>query len=204
MSEIQTLAKKLHVFLPENACTPCAQYIVDHNIKLTIKKKRKTKLGDYRAPDHRIRYHRISVNGDLNPYMFLLVLLHEFAHMLVWKANKRRVKAHGEEWKDAYRGLYLEFADCFPDHVNTIIQTHFKNLKATTCNDPYLTKHLMYMDKKESILMLNELRPGDEFETLGRSFQMITKRRTRFLCLDLNNKKNYLVAGTAIVTRLNE
>lgn len=204
MSELQALTKKLNIFLPEEACFRASHYIVDRNIKLTITKKRKTKLGDYRAPSAGIRYHRISVNGDLNPYMFLLVLLHEFAHLEVWNANRRRVRAHGDEWKTAYKNLYLDYSDCFPVDVNSIIETHFKNLKATTCNDPYLTKHLMYMDHKESVLMLNELSPGEEFETSGRSFQMINKRRTRFLCMDLISKKNYLVSGSAIVTRLNE
>ena len=204
MSEVIQLSKKLQSFIPEEASTKIAEMLVDENVKLTITQKRKTKLGDYRAPGHKIAYHKISINGDLNKYMFLLVLLHEFAHLYVWNNHKHKVKAHGKEWKAHYKSLYDEFSFCFPIEIKEVINTHFKNLKATTCNDPYLTKHLMHMDSDEEILLLHDLSPGELFETSGRSFQMLNKRRTRFLCQDVLNKKNYLVSGSALVTRLNK
>lgn len=204
MSEIDFLSEKLESFTPKSASAKIAEMLVDENVKLTITKKRKTKLGDYRAPSQKTGYHKISINGDLNSYMFLLVLLHEFAHLYVWQDHKHRVKAHGEEWKGFYKSLFDQFRDCFPEEICGIIEKHFKNLKATTCNDPYLTKHLMHMDNKEDILLLHDLDPGDLFETNGRSFKMLNKRRTRFLCQDMLNKKNYLVSGSALVTRLNK
>jgi predicted SprT family Zn-dependent metalloprotease len=204
ISERDSLAAKLKAFIPAEACEAIASKIVEENVKLTITKKRRTKLGDYRAPGAKVAYHRISVNGDLNPYMFLLVLLHEFAHLHVWMDKKHRVKAHGEEWKSYYRELYEAFVDCFPEEVNAVIQQHFKNLKATTCNDPYLTKHLMHMHHDEPVLLLNDLTEGDSFEISGRVFKVLTKRRTRFLCKDMVNKKNYLVSGSALVTQLNK
>lgn len=204
MSDIEKLSKQLQKFIPLESCDAIANVIIDENVKLTITKNRKTKLGDYRAPNRLKEYHRISVNGDLNPFMFLLVLLHEFAHMHVWIKNKFRVKAHGHEWKDEYRRMYLEFAHYFPENVQLIIQTHFKNLKATTCNDPYLTKHLMHMDNSDVIQVLHDLKEGDYFEIKGREFKVLNKRRTRFLCKDLLNKKNYLVSGSAVVTQLNK
>ncbi len=204
MSEIEKLSKQLQKFMPLESCDAIANVIIDENVKLTITKNRKTKLGDYRAPNRLKAYHRISVNGDLNPYMFLLVLLHEFAHMHVWIKNKFRVKAHGHEWKHEYRKMYQDFAEYFPENVQQIIQTHFKNLKATTCNDPYLTKHLMHMDKSDVIQILHDLEAGDHFEIKGRQFEVLNKRRTRFLCKDLENKRNYLVSGSAVVTQLNK
>ena len=203
-SEVEELAEQLNSFIPESSSTLAAQFLVDENVKLTISKKRKTKLGDYRSPSSNHAYHKISVNGDLNSSMFLLVLLHEFAHLKVWKKYKHSVKAHGEEWKHYYKDLYLEYHNCFSNEVQNIIAQHFKNLKATTCNDPYLTRHLMHKDKEEEVLLLNDLDPGEQFEVSGRVFQMIQKRRTRFLCKDLVNKKKYLVAGSAVVTRLNK
>ena len=202
-SEIELLGEQLTPFIPEKATHLIANVLVEKNVKLTITRKRKTKLGDYRHPYRDIAYHRISINGDLNQYMFLLVLLHELAHLVVWENYKSKVKAHGDEWKQAYRKLYADFSFCFPEEVKLIIMKHFDNLKATTCNDPFLTKHLMHRDKEE-VLMLNDLEPGDLFETNGRSFEMINKRRTRYLCKDMMNKRNYLVAGSAIVIRLNK
>lgn len=202
--ELKNLKNQLSRFIPEASCEPIASMLIEYNVKLRITKKRVTKLGDYRPPGKSIGYHRISVNGDLNPYMFLLVLLHEFAHLFVWEKHKRNVKAHGDEWKMEYRELYEDFIDYFPQNVRMIIDNHFRKLKATTCHDEYLTRHLMHMEKEGEINLLNDLSPGDRFESHGKKFKMIHKRRTRFLCEELISKKKYLVSGTAVVVRLNE
>ncbi|HAD34265.1 MAG TPA: hypothetical protein DCF44_07170 [Chitinophagaceae bacterium] len=44
----------------------------------------------------------MSVNGNLNSYHFLITLLHEIAHMLVWEQFRNRVKPHGLEWKHVF------------------------------------------------------------------------------------------------------
>ena len=203
-SELDDLVEQLSRFIPKDSCVDIARMIIDYNVKLTVTKKRITKLGDYRSPHKSIAYHRISINGDLNPYMFLLVLLHEFAHLLIWEKHQRRVKAHGSEWKEAYRKLYDKFSLYFSEDVKLIIDEHFKNLKATTCNDEFLTRHLMHMNSHEEIELLSDLSPGDVFESNGRKFEMLNKRRTRFLCEELESKKKYLVSGSAVVVRLNE
>jgi len=203
-SEIEDLTKQLGAFITDEASILVAQFLIAENVKLTITKKRKTKLGDYRPPHGRVAYHRISINGDLNPAMFLLVLIHEFAHLIVYKDHKRNVKPHGEDWKREYRQLYTQYSNCFPESVQPIITDHLSKLKATTCNDPYLTRHLMHMDSDEEIQLLNELQPGDSFEANGRIFQLLKKRRTRFLCMEKHSKKNYLVSGSAVVNRLNK
>lgn len=203
-SEAASLVEQLSRFIPNESCKLIAEMIVDKNVKLTITKKRKTKLGDYRPPHGKVAYHRISINGDLNPYMFLLVLIHEFAHLQVWEEYKRAVKSHGKEWKNSYKELYQEFRFSFPDDVKLIIDKHFNNLKATTCNDEFLTRQLMHMERVDEVQLLIDLSPGDHFESNGRKFQMINKRRTRFLCEELPSKKKYLVSGSAVVVRLNE
>lgn len=203
-SEIEDLSKQLDAFISEEASILVAQFIVAKNVKLTITKKRKTKLGDYRPPHRKIAYHRISINGDLNPAMFLLVLIHEFAHLVVYNNHKRNVKPHGEEWKKEYRQLYTQYSNYFPESVRPIIVEHLSKLKATTCNDPYLTRHLMHMHSEDEIQLLNDLQPGDSFEANGRIFQLLKKRRTRFLCQEKHSKKNYLVSGSAVVNRLNK
>ena len=42
-SEVEKLSDQLHKFIPEEACIPVANIIVNDNIKLTITKNRKTK-----------------------------------------------------------------------------------------------------------------------------------------------------------------
>ena len=47
----------------------------------------------------------ITVNNDLNPYFFLITLLHEFAHYLVWKDGHHYAKPHGRTWKNHFSEL---------------------------------------------------------------------------------------------------
>ncbi|MFN8135383.1 MAG: SprT-like domain-containing protein [Bacteroidales bacterium] len=51
----------------------------------------------------------IQANADLGPYTFLLVFLHELAHLVVMKKYGRKAKPHGSEWKNAYRQLVQPF-----------------------------------------------------------------------------------------------
>ena len=71
-------------YLPPNTFEPVAHYIKQYNVHLTITRERKTILGNYRNA-HRHQNHRITVNGNLNKYSFLITLLHELAHLLTYE-----------------------------------------------------------------------------------------------------------------------
>ena len=47
-------------------------------------------------------YTKITVNGDLNPYSFLITTIHEFAHLVTFEEYQGRVKPHGKEWQLTY------------------------------------------------------------------------------------------------------
>lgn len=74
----------LQNFLPPNTYEPVLAYLQHHHVHLTVARERKSILGDYR---HRTpgKNHRISVNGNLNKYAFLITLLHELAHLLTFE-----------------------------------------------------------------------------------------------------------------------
>ena len=203
MSELKQLALQLENFIPPSACELVAGFLIKKNAQLTISRPRKTKLGDYRPP-HRHNYHRISVNGDLNPYAILLVTIHEFAHLLVWNNHKNKVKAHGQEWKMHYRQLYQQFENYFPDKLRDILQDHFKNLTTATLNNPVLIRNLVHMDSKEEITLVQDLKTGDVFDFNDKRFEIIEKRRTRYLCKNTITGKKYLVSGVAVVNGVNE
>ena len=44
--------------------------------------------------------HRISVNGNLNKYSFLITLIHELAHLLTFTQYKNRVDPHGRNGRE--------------------------------------------------------------------------------------------------------
>lgn len=203
MSEVLQLADQLNGFIPPLATEMVADFLVNKNAQLTISKPRKTKLGDYRPPLKKA-YHRVSVNGDLNPFAFLLVTIHEFAHLLVWDNHKNSAKIHGMEWKMHYKQLYKEYQHCFPENLQTILNDHFKKLSAATLNNPMLIRNLIHMDSDVEITMVNDLKKGDIFDFNDKKFKIIEKRRTRYLCKNIDSGKKYLVSGVAIVNRANE
>src|SRR5215211_6850240 len=99
---------QLQSFLPPDTYDAVLGYLHYYHVHLTVARERKSILGDYR---HRIhgKNHRISVNGNLNKYAFLITLLHELAHLLTFEKFGNRVAAHGKEWKHVLGQLLATF-----------------------------------------------------------------------------------------------
>src|ERR1051325_9211095 len=91
----------LAAYLPEGAFENVVHYLHLYRVHLTVTKERKSILGDYRNAVNG-KNHRITVNGNLNKYAFLITLLHELAHLLTYNQYGHRVVAHGKEWKTLY------------------------------------------------------------------------------------------------------
>lgn len=183
--------------LPEKALDQIAQLILTHKVNLTITRSRATKLGDFKAPTNN-RPPRLSINGDLNQYAFLITLLHEIAHLLVWNAHGikyRRIKPHGTEWKAAFQGLMVPFLteDIFPIDILSVLINHMQNPKASSSADTALQRALRKYDAGETLPILADLDQGDQFEFRGRRFEILKKNRSRFLCREFVSKKKYLI-----------
>jgi predicted SprT family Zn-dependent metalloprotease len=75
--------------------------------------------------------HRISVNGNLNKFSFLITLLHELAHLLAFENYGNRIQAHGKEWKFVYSNLLKDFIDkkIFPPDVESALKNLYKILR---------------------------------------------------------------------------
>ena len=122
MSKKEAPISQLQKFLPPNTYEPVLQYLQFYRVHLTVAKERKTILGDYRHRSGR-HSHRISVNGNLNQYAFLITLLHELAHLLTFEKWANKVSAHGKEWKAVFGQLLAQFIehDIFPDDIKKSI-----------------------------------------------------------------------------------
>ena len=170
--------------------------IVENNVHLKITKKRSTKLGDYRPPGKENPNHRISINHNLNPYSFLLTFIHELAHLKVWMLYKNKVQPHGTEWKNCYKDLILPFltVDVFPAELLKVLQSSKLNFKASTGSDIKLMRALKKYDAgNEDLLHLEELSEGELFvANKGKVFQKGNKRRTRYICVDQEQNRQYL------------
>ena len=110
-------------YIPEGTFEKVVAFLHQYKVRLTIARNRASVLGDYRNAIHG-KSHRISVNGNLNKYSFLITLLHELAHLLTHEKYGHKVAPHGNEWKMLYSNLLKEFVshDIFPHDIKKALQ----------------------------------------------------------------------------------
>lgn len=195
----------LQQFLPEGTFEPVLQYLNHYKVHLTVAKERKSILGDYRHQTHNMN-HRISVNGNLNVYSFLITLLHELAHLLTFEQYGNRVQSHGREWKNIYGQLLDQFLKNkkFPPDIEKELLQSLKNPAATSCAEDDLLRVLRKYDKKNGSHLLVEELPEDALFCTddGRVFKRGKKMRKRFQCLEVKTGRVYLFSPVYEVEKI--
>lgn len=200
------LANNLAKHIPEAAIPTVVYWFEEYNFQLTVTRKRNSKLGDYRAP-WKNDGHRISVNGDLNRYAFLITLTHEIAHLVTWNEHRSKVAPHGIEWKRNFHDLMREFManSVFPKDVEEALQVYLSNPAASSCVDTRLYKVLRNHNEQVGppTVLVEDLATGAWFQTRnGKVFQLKKKLRKRYLCEEYQTKKEYAFSPIAEVWEL--
>ena len=195
MAKVEHPLEALRAYLPVGAFEPVVQLIHQYKVHLTVTKARKSVLGDYRHAALGAN-HKISVNGNLNKYEFLITLLHELAHLLCFEQFANRVEAHGKEWKNIYSALLADFIRLaiFPPDIQKSLQKTLLNPAATANGETALLLVLRKYDevKKEGYAFVAHLTEGTLFESLkGRIFRRGKKRRIRIECLEVATGQVY-------------
>ncbi len=197
MSKTEHPLKALAEYLPENSFEQVAYFLQHYKVHLTITRQRNSVLGDYRNAING-KNHRISVNGNLNKYAFLITLLHELAHLLAFEGHGNRIQPHGKEWKTIYSILLKDFITkkIFPNDVEQTLQASVQNPAASSCAEEGLTRVLRRYDEKvENVLLLEEVPKGSYFITKdGRVFKKGEQLRKRFRCTEKNTGLVYLIS----------
>jgi SprT protein len=174
-------------------------------VQLTVTRSRSTVLGDYRHA-HAGKNHRISVNGDLNKYSFLITLLHEIAHLITFEKHGNRVQPHGQEWKLLFGNLLTVFIqkNIFPDDVQQTLLRSISNPAASSCGDEKLLRVLKkYDERKEGIYFVEQIPQGEKFIIKGnRIFEKGEKIRKRFKCKEIATGKWYLFSPVSEVMKV--
>lgn len=195
MPKHQAPLHQLQEYLPEGCLEDVLHYIKVYNVHLTITRARASVLGDYRNAFAN-NNHRITVNGNLNKYAFLITLLHELAHLTTFEKFGRRVQAHGTEWKNEYSKLLAEFLlkKIFPADIHKALLVTLQNPAASSCADEKLMRVLhRYDEKPDGVVLVENLAVGAIFKIRGgRQFQIQEKLRKRFKCVEIDTKKIYL------------
>jgi len=197
----------LAAFLPDKSFEQVASLLHQYKVHLTITRKRKSVLGDYRHAAANAN-HRITVNGNLNPYEFLITLLHELAHLLTFEKYGPRAEAHGSEWKNEYSRLLIQFVSqsIFPSDIERALQSSIRNPAATANGETDLLLVLRSYNpsKRIGFVLVDELTEGEFFETEnGRVFQKLNKRRKRIACLETSSGLTYSFSAITEVKRRN-
>ena len=169
--------------------------------ELKITKSRQTKVGDFTS--RRSKGHpRITLNNDLNPYLFLVTYVHEVAHLHVFLKHGNRLDPHGEEWKTTFTDLMVPilWESVFPEEILHPLRKHMINPKASSFADTTLTQAFRKFDRETNEMMLADVPTGSIFRFQGRYFKKGKLRRTRILCRELASRRDYLVPADAFVT----
>ncbi|BAO56791.1 SprT-like domain-containing protein [Nonlabens marinus] len=183
----------LEKYLPVVAVSPLTALLEEHHVHLKIVNERRTRHGDYRPlPDGS---HKITINSNLNPYRFLITLVHEIAHLVAFKKYGYRIKPHGIEWKQTFQKLMLPFLrpEVFPMDLLPVLARHFRNPYASSDTDAAMSVALKSYDPPTDKIYIFEMNTGDYFLTKdGRRFQRGKKLRKRYECMEVDTGRMYV------------
>lgn len=188
-------------YLPERSVLLVLELLEKNPCHLKIVKNRKTKHGDFRK--YANGDYQITINNDLNIYRFLLTLIHELAHLVTYKKEKR-VKPHGAEWKRNFQHLMLPFVspEIYPKEILPSLARYLINPKASTDADVNLSLALKQYDALSNKNFIFEIPIDSKFSHNNKIFIRGNKRRTRYECVEVQTDKRYLFHQNAEVDLL--
>lgn len=198
MKEYKNILSK---YLPEKSVDLIIELLDKYPCYLKIVNNRSTKHGDFRKmPDGN---YQITINCGLNSYRFLLTLVHEIAHLVTYKRNKK-VKPHGIEWKRNFQHLMLPFVnpEIYPKGILPYLAHYLINPKASTDTDVKLSLALKQFDEKTDKNYIFEIPLASKFAHNNKIFIRGKKRRTRYECTEVYSDKKYLFHANAEVDLL--
>lgn len=196
----------LEKYIPTEFVDSVVKLILKYPLEFSIVRPRSTKLGDFRFGPT-LKRPKITINGNLNKYSFLITTLHELAHYFAHKEFGIRIKAHGKEWQVMYQKLIYPIIESghLPKDIEDVLLKSLINVKASSCTDLNLMRVLrLYDERNDNVLHLEDIIEDTHFELNGKWFSKGKLRRKRYLCFELSTRKNYLVSALAEVKIKND
>lgn len=197
---------EIRLLLTQHIPPPALEYAtrlwIQTPFRLKITGTRHSKVGDFSGCKHS-RSLQITLNGDLNPYLFLLTYIHEVAHLRVYLHYANKVNPHGREWKRVFQHLLAPVMteSVFPPRILHRLLVHMANPRASSFADRELTIALREHDKSAAFhKMVGDLPEGSVFSLHGKFFKRGKLKRTRILCKEIKSRKQYLVPAEALVS----
>ncbi len=188
-------------FLPKKTCQLINTWIFELNVNIKLSKARKTKLGDFKVINNNFY---ITINDNLNKYSFLITLVHEIAHAFVYRKHQNNVKPHGDEWKQTFKLMMLNFMtpNHLPNDILKCLSKHLINPTYSSFSDIELAKVLRNYNNKKT-LILDEIDDRSIFRTLDNVNKLYIKgkkRRKYYECIEKKSCNKYLFHPLTEVT----
>ena len=180
-------------FVPAEARNYCLSLLIESRVKVKVTAQRITRHGDYKQLADGT--HRITLNTSKNPYRFLITFIHELAHLQAFEKYGRRIKPHGNEWKQTFTYMMVPLLrpEIFPNDLLPILATHFRNPRASSSTDSALAMALKVYDPPSDKSVVAELSEGSSFRLYnGKSFKRGKKRVKRIECHEIGSGRVYL------------
>ncbi|MCF8257765.1 MAG: SprT-like domain-containing protein [Flavobacteriales bacterium] len=198
--KLRKIEEGLRPFVPSGVSANLAELIVKHRCHVTITRDRSSKLGDYRHPTP-TSGHRVSVNGSLNPYAFVITFIHEMAHLTAYEKFKNKVDPHGKEWKQEFHTLMQPYLrpEVFPEPLLSVLASHMRNPKSSTVRDAALMREIRVFDAQSPTVLLEELPLDARFFLRSREFVKGDRLRKRFRCEECASGRKFLISPIAEV-----
>ena len=190
-------------YIPEMSVEGLINLIENENLSIKVVKERITKHGDFRKLNNQNSV--ITINKSNNKYRFLMTLIHEIAHYYTYRDNKF-AKPHGSKWKNIFKKITEPFLNIniFPKSLLVSLRKHMEDPKSSFSYDSELSKELDKYDDDHSkdLVYLDDLPQNSTFIYRDKKYIKVQKKRKRYLCKCLTNKRNYLFVSHAKVTTL--
>ncbi len=190
--------KDISSFIPERASEKVFSFVRPYNVLIEVKSMRsslgKFQYGSNGGP------HKIRIKQGISKELFLLVLLHEIAHLKAYIENGRAIKPHGKEWKNIFSDLLKEVIPLgvFPEKVMLGINEFMKNPGASMVNSKMFYN---CFDDFSSYVPIREMSVYDYFVLKERYYYQILKtERDYILCYDLQNMRKVRLRKSAHVS----
>jgi len=184
---------------PESSQSLISAYFNEYSFRMVVTNPRKLKLGSFRVMDGK-REPVIRLNNDLGPYSFLLVFLHELAHLTTWQKYRKTVSPHGTEWRREFYRLTSPLLEenQLPESLSAELRSFFTRTPASFHRDTRLQRLLHQLDGKGELILLGDLAENSGFQLLnGKQLMKLNRIRTRFKCFCPSSCKYYLVSAAA-------
>lgn len=189
-----SISRILSTHVPSASYDYCFHLWEKFQFEFRLRKSRITKVGDFTYCPGKVA--RITVNHDLDPYVFLITYVHEVAHFEVHINYGNRVESHGKEWKNSFQQMMepIMIEEVFPQKLLAGLKKHMKNPKASTFSDSKFTQLLRSFDERQkNVVLLSHIPEGTVFGFQGKWFKKGKLRRTRVACKELKTRLTYLV-----------